>query len=269
MLAQPNTFWLSYRAISIGYLVSCPLSKLGEVARITVFRKQNQTPLATLLSTVFVDRVLDFMALLIIIIICFTTHAELIQTHFPQFSQAIAPITIILISSIIFIILLMTKMDWFEKFIHQRQQFNPKHKELLLNFLKKFRDGFQYCKGVHGFIYLISTTLIIWSIYFCIMVVICHFYPNTPKNYQFNDFWIIFFVGTIGALMPVPGGVAYPLFVKASMDLVWPTMPEVDRIALSTIIFLYNFWGVNIILGGISMIFQISQQKTIPAQIND
>jgi hypothetical protein len=269
LLAQPNTLWLSFRAISIGYLVSCPLSKLGEIARLSVFKRQNNTPLPTLLSTVFIDRVMDFAALFLILVICLTTHSELIETNFPQFSQAITPITFILVSSFLLIVFMLTKMDWVENKLQQTGSLSTKYKEWILSFLKNFRDGFQYIKGLNGFLYLLVTTLAIWGIYFLILLTICTLYPNIPDTYQIKDLWIIFLIGTIGAIMPAPGGVAYPLFVKASLDLVWPSMSEVDKVALSTIIFLYNFWALNIILGGISTAIQLSQKKQLSLQVHD
>lgn len=268
LLAQPESLWLSYRAISIGYLVSCPLSKLGEVARISVFKRQNNTSLATLLSTVFIDRVMDFLALFIIILICFSTHSEVIQNHFPQLNQAVAPVTTILVTALLGSMFLLTKMSWMEQKI---QQFNlsDKHKSMILSLLNKTRDGFQNCQGIQGIVYLILTTVVIWSTYLLIFWVICSFYPGTPDDYKLMDLWVIFFVGSIGSILPAPGGVAYPLFLKAGMDLTWVDMPDVDKTVLATLIFMVNFWALNLVLGGISTVFQLTQRKQVVPQIND
>jgi hypothetical protein len=263
MLNQPQAFWLGFRSIAIGYLVQCPLSKFGEFARLGNFNRSNSTPVATLLSTLFLDRFLDTITLMSMIIYCMFTSSVLLESHFPQFNQILPKFGILSLLALLGIILVIFKHKWVESLLQKQTWIGTIWKEKLASFFTKFTAGLGYCKGIKGLTYLLLSSIVIWILYYLAFLVVIKSYPNLPAQILFSDIWLLFCIGTLGSLIPVPGGVAYPLFIQKGIAVIWPEVSLQDGIVLSTIVYLYNYWAVNIILGGLSISYQLFKHQKI------
>jgi len=263
MLNQPQAYWLSFRSIAIGYLVQCPLSKFGEFARLGNFKRSNSTPIATLLSTLFLDRFLDTITLMGMIIYCLFTSSALLENHFPQFSQLLPKLGILSLFALMGITVVIFKHEWVESSLRKQIWIGIIWQEKLTNFFSKFKAGLSYCKGLNGLSYLMFTSIAIWLLYYLAFLVIIKSYPNLPSHLLLGDIWLLFCISTLGSLIPIPGGVAYPLFLQRGIAAIWPEVSLQDGIVLSTIIYLYNYWAINIILGGLSIAFQLFTHQKI------
>ena len=262
LLNNQHSFGLSFRSIAIGYLVQCPLSKLGEVARVGNYKKNSSTSLPTLLSTIFIDRLLDMFALISIIIYCLFISSDLIETNFPQFSSILPKLGAFLLVATLGSIFLLVFKSKLELFVEKQSYLPEKSKHFILNFLSKFTEGFQHSKSKSDILYLILSTIFIWFLYFIAFFLVVYFYPHIPNDITLNEVWLLFCIATIGVLIPVPGGMAYPLFMQKGMEVIWPEVSSVHVISLATITYLFNFWAVNILIGGGSILYQLIQPKT-------
>ena len=75
-LGYNPTFWNSFYALMTGYLANLALPRIGEITRCVALGKKEKIPVDQLIGTVVVERTIDFLSLLFIMIILIFTSGE-------------------------------------------------------------------------------------------------------------------------------------------------------------------------------------------------
>jgi uncharacterized protein (TIRG00374 family) len=78
-LGHKPTFWHTFYALMAGYLANLALPRIGEITRCVALGKKEQIPADQLFGTVVIERAIDFITLLIIMIIMIFTSGEKIN----------------------------------------------------------------------------------------------------------------------------------------------------------------------------------------------
>jgi glycosyltransferase 2 family protein len=257
ILGDKSLLWLSYRSISIGYLVQCPFSKLGEIARMANQKKYSSVGMGQIVSTVFIDRLLDVISLIVVLITTIFLSQGLFEANFPELSGVLPKLMLALGLGLLglFAALLLQKK------IHQlldRWTFMPRALvSLFEHFIAQFNAGLLHCKSPKTLIYLMASNVFIWVLYFFCFYWTLVFFPQMSTTLSWQDYFIVFTIGSIGAIVPVPGGLPYPLFTQQALVLVAPEMDESIALSIALVMYLVNFWLVNLFYGGTAWIYQI------------
>jgi hypothetical protein len=262
-LGQPSQLWTCYRSIAIGYLIQCPLSKLGEVARIANQHKVGKNPMGQILSTVFVDRILDVFFMGIVLITCLSFEQDRISASFPDLKTILPKLTLLAIlgftAAVVFVLLKDKLVTWVQK-----ASFLPVGlKHSLEHFLIQLNQGFEQCRSIKMIGYLLGSNLFIWLTYYVCFYCSVALFPQLSEL-TYWDIFTVFTIATIGVLIPVPGGMAYPLFTKGGLLMVAPSLDPAIAFSISLILYCFNFWFVNLICGGAAWLWQAfgSKEKT-------
>jgi len=247
--------WSCYRSTAIAYLVQCPLSKLGEVVRMANQKKYSKVGLGSIVSTVFVDRLTDVLALGALLIVTSWVSQGLIQEHFPQIGALMPKLVIMMVLGFVGILAVVFLQEKAVNLLSQQAFLPEKLTSTLVGFIQQFSAGLEHSRKWGMLMYFLFSTLGIWGIYFVCFYVSIAFYPQLQLNGQ--DLVILFAVATLGAIIPVPGGMAYPVFLEQGLLLVSPELSPAIALSLSLLLYLINFWLVNLICGGITWLFQV------------
>ncbi|MBI3235928.1 MAG: flippase-like domain-containing protein, partial [Bacteroidetes bacterium] len=81
---QNNNVYASFSALSISYLISFFLPRVGELGRCLLINKYKQVPVAKSIGTVIIERITDILALLMIIATCLLLVNQKITQFFKE-----------------------------------------------------------------------------------------------------------------------------------------------------------------------------------------
>ena len=257
ILGDGRLLWLSYRSIAIGYLVQCPLSKLGEFARMANQKKQSNLGMGQIVSTIFVDRLLDVFSLLVVLIATAALSQGLMEENFPQLSGLLPKLVGMMCFGLLGLIFSLV----FQKSILSRLEhwtFIPRSVvRVFSHFVAQFSLGLVHCKRWQTMVYLLFSNALVWLLYFICFYATFVFFPQIPATITLSEYFFVFAIGSLGALVPVPGGLPYPLFTQQALVLVCPELDESVAFSISLVMYLINFWLVNLLCGGSAWLLQM------------
>ena len=78
-LGYKPTFWHTFHGMMIGYLANLALPRIGEITRCVTLGKKEKIPADQLFGTVVIERAIDFITLLLIMIVMIFTGGEKIN----------------------------------------------------------------------------------------------------------------------------------------------------------------------------------------------
>ncbi|MBE50410.1 MAG: hypothetical protein CMP51_01835 [Flavobacteriales bacterium] len=197
-IGHETTIIKSVAAVSFGYFVNLVLPRGGEIARCTSIYKTDKIPVDKLLGTILIERVIDMIILIFLIIISLVLNYDIFLEIFDRTESStrspINPfgIVIVLIFAIIFVF-------W-------RRIKSLKLYSKLVGFLLGIKEGFVSIKNLDSKKTFWAQTALIWVMYF-LMTFVCFFILPETTSLSLNDALLILVVGGLGMVVPVPGGV--------------------------------------------------------------
>lgn len=229
---KPNT-WNSVHAVSIGYFTNLLIPRAGEVARCTSLKNTDNIPVNRLLGTVILERLVDMIMLIILMLVTVILDYKSLHTFFANTfnnpnadsSSGLAFKLIIAAIGLGFVVVLYFIRN---KFSH-------------LPIYIKVREFWQGIKeGIKSFSKLkkkgpfILHTLFIWLMYY-LMVYICIFAMDPTKNLTPSDGLFVMVVAGLGMVVPSPGGIgSYHYLVM--MGLAVFGIPKEHGVSFATLV---------------------------------
>jgi len=210
-----NTFC----AVLIGYLANFALPRLGEVLKCTILGRYEKVPPDKLVGTILVERAVDLLSFLIIIIISLLTQAHIVGDFAKDFFNSYilgdnVTISVIKIAVIILIIIvsLLALKYIFRKYLH-------------IKFVKKLKDivtgiiaGLLSIKNLKNKWLFIFHSILIWTCYVVGTYVGFFAIKETAGLPALAAFPVLVF-GTVATIL-TPGGIgSYPELVMKAMLL--------------------------------------------------
>lgn len=267
-LGEPKHLWSCFRSISIGYLIQCPLSKLGEFARVANQRKTGRNPVGILLSTVFLDRLLDVFFMSIVLMTCLYFEKKRLTHNFPEIGAFAPKLSILIALALIAVIIFIAIKEKVIERLENVTFLSPGLKSKITSLLRQINEGFSRCQSPQMIAYLFISNTLVWALYFLCFYLAIGFYPQL-SNLSIWDIFVVFTISTIGVLIPVPGGIAYPLFIKSGIIMVAPLVEDATAFSIALVVYCFNFWFINLLCGGASWLWQIARpmSKSQPSEI--
>ena len=202
-LGYNSTKLNSVSAVSIGYFTNMFIPRAGEISRCTALNQVEKIPVDKLFGTILVERVLDFVFLLLLILLIFVLkfndllnfYSTLIaqQNTDEGSNKLLTLLTVLTISGIIFFV--------FKKILK-----NSKFYEKILVFIKGLKEGFKSIKNMKRKSVFWFHSFSIWIMYF-LMTYICFFSMQETSHLSISDGLFLLVLGGIGMVIPTPGGV--------------------------------------------------------------
>ena len=191
----------SISAVSIGYFTNLFIPRAGELSRCTVLNQAEKIPVDKLFGTILIERVIDFIALISLILLTITLKFKDILTFYDTLKDqqteskniSYTIFIILLLAIIVFILLknLLKKSKFYDK---------------IIKFIEGLKEGFKSIKRMKRKNNFWFQTFSIWIMYF-LMTYICFFSMKETLNLTAADGLFLLVLGGIGMVIPTPGGV--------------------------------------------------------------
>jgi uncharacterized protein (TIRG00374 family) len=202
-------FLSAFSALSISYMVSFVVPRLGDLTRCLSVKKQNDIPFMQLLGTVIIERVVDVISLLIVLLITivlqFHEMIEFVKEKVfrPFYEGIILKIiggnTLILFVALTILIVGALLFFYFRKYIREK---SPK---LIVQFIDGLKQGLASIVKLKQKKLFILYTFLIWVGYY-LMTYFWFFVFKETSILTWGACLSILTIGTIGRSVPIQGG---------------------------------------------------------------
>lgn len=226
--------WNAIHAISIGYFANSAVPRAGEVMRCTSLKETDDIPLERLFGTVVLERVIDAILLLFLILLAFILQLDNLQTFFDQAfagdsaepgSSGIDLKMILLIGMAVFGLLFLLLRRRI-----QNMPFYAKVRELWAG----FKEGFKSLSKVENKWAFYGHTLFIWTMYFLMIYVVIFALPATEDISLGNGLFVMV-AGGMGMVVPTPGGIgSYHYLVQLALSVLG--IDKADGLTFATLV---------------------------------
>jgi len=202
-LGYNSTKLNSVSAVSIGYFTNMFIPRAGEISRCTALNQVEKIPVDKLFGTILVERVLDFVFLILLILLIFVLKFNDLLSFYSTLKaqqnpdegsdKSLTLLAVFLIGGIIFFLL--------KRFLK-----DSKFYEKVLVFIEGLKEGFKSIKNMKRKSAFWFHSFSIWIMYF-LMTYICFFSMQETSHLSVSDGLFLLVLGGIGMVVPTPGGV--------------------------------------------------------------
>mgnify|MGYP001586724420 FL=1 len=202
----------SVAAVSVGYLTNLFIPRAGEISRCTALNQVEKVPVNKLFGTILIERVIDSIMLIFIMLISVLLKSREIIRSFNEYQiikREPSNAKFIILGSILFVGLLIYI---FRNKIKKTPFYNK-----VKQFIEGLKEGFTSIKKIKNKRAFWLHTFSIWTMYF-LMTYICFQCIEETSHLTISDGLFLLFLGGIGMAIPTPGGVgSYHLMVMIGL----------------------------------------------------
>ena len=188
-------------AVSIGYFTNLFVPRAGEITRCTALNQKEKIPLNKLFGTIIVERVIDFMTLIFLLLVTLISQHKIIKDFYlaikNQNSETNSKILLFFASFITLILII---------FLLKKQIKKLSFYEKIKQFIDGLKEGFKSVGNIKNKTHFWIHTFIIWLMYF-LMTYVCFFSMSETNHLSLIDGVFILVLGGIGMVIPTPGGI--------------------------------------------------------------
>lgn len=246
----------TFLAVMSGYLANLALPRLGEVTRCGILKKNDGVSMSTAIGTVVVERLFDFIVLLLIIAVDFMVEFDMIYDYFTSSIgwERIEENKWVYLTIIMFLAILGIAGLYGLRLLLQKDFENPSLKKAHEK-LRDLVDGFlsiRKLENVYGFLF---STVIIWITYFFMSYVIFFAIDETSVLGMGAGLSILAAAG-VAMAAPVQGGMgAYHALVSGVL-IIYGIASDTSLffatlLHTSQVVFILIFGGISILLSTI------------------
>ena len=196
-----------FSSVMIGYLVNNFIPRGGEIARPYALGKLENISVSSSLATVIVERVLDVLTLLLLVIFSLIYNYDLLISNFPWLEVAVIIALIFSAIGLGFLVILSVKTEFAFKVIKKFTSILPnKIANKIETLIIAFVEGLLVIKNPKSYLNIILGTVLLWFAY--TMQYYIPFYAfNMVGTYSLTimSALVLNCILAIGIMIPIPG----------------------------------------------------------------
>jgi glycosyltransferase 2 family protein len=254
------SLWNSFCAVIYGYAVNIVVPRGGEVARLVSISKSEALPWAGVLSTMFIDRLLDIAMLCLI----FGVSAPLLPAALLAKMPFLTGGGVVLIIGSLALLILLPRMADFILFVlanpRVSSRLNEKIRKTGESLAEQFRIGTKSLTDRTAYPSIAGLTLLIWFFYWLngyLAILSLHLESQVSLLQSF----VVFSVSNAGVLIPSPGSVgSFHFFVSQGLILV-AGVDTAEALAYATVLHIFCFVIAVCIPALVCFLVQSSREK--------
>ncbi len=245
----------TYHAVMVGYLANLAVPRMGEISRCGVLNRTNKIPLNSLIGTVIIERIIDVLFLLSILVFSILLEysrifdfikINILIPMFDKFSSSSILIYVFIGMLVIAVAVLYIIKAYHEKLL------NIKLYNKLFEILIGFKEGILSVIKMEKKGLFIVYSAAIWILYI-LSTYLCYFAIESTSNLSFSSAIFVMAVGGIGMSAPVQGGIgAYEATVQ--LGLLVYGIAAVNGLAYATLNHSSQILSI-LIFGSISLLY--------------
>jgi uncharacterized protein (TIRG00374 family) len=253
-----NTFY----ALMVGYSANFVLPRLGEITRCGSLNKSENVPFDALLGTVIVERIIDILILLVLLLFIFFIKMEFfgnfLKEHIfiPLIHKFSGFFDFSFISWLIFLVVIIiigSTYYVFKERLSKRMLFRKTNK-----IISGISSGFKAVYKLKKRKVFIFNTIFLWLVYFFMTWLLVFAIPETSQLKAIDGLFILV-IGSLGMSAPVQGGIGAFHWI-VSLGLTLYGIPKKDGLVFATIS--HESQAILIVLlGSLSVFMLLLQQK--------
>jgi uncharacterized protein (TIRG00374 family) len=193
----------TFLAVMVGYLMNLALPRMGEISRCGVLARYEKISFTKLVGTVVVERLVDMLTLLILLLIVVLTQfgqvLEFLRNN-PEVNEKLQKV--IYSPILLFGLLILFAIAWFARHWILQSKFLKKVKELI----SKFIEGLQSIREMKNKGSFIFHSAFIWLMYYLMFYVVFFSFSFTSHIGPLAGL-AVFVLGSFGMVAPVQGGI--------------------------------------------------------------
>jgi uncharacterized protein (TIRG00374 family) len=245
---QQTTLGNSLLSLMVGYLVNLVIPRGGEVSRCYNLYKLEKTPVELSFGTVVVERMIDVVCLLLLIMIAFIVESTKLFAFINTLPISTSGLgTKVLTFSLVvaFFVVAYVVARWIIKR-------NTKLNDFLIQKWRGFKEGLTTVFKLKNKWLFILHSFLIWFFYFLMSYAVIQAFPET-NHLGFSAVMSLFAIGSIAMAAPLPGGTgSYHVLVPQGLVFLYG-IPQTDAVAFT---FIFHGWqtALMIVAGAISIV---------------
>ena len=195
----------SVAAVSVGYFTNMFIPRAGEISRCTALNKVEKIPVDKLFGTILVERVLDFVFLIILFLFILILKFDLILQFFTELGlQSSGSVTSS--STKYYVLVAVLLFCGLAYYLLKKWIVATIFYEKITEFIDGLKEGFKSIKKMKRKSFFWFHTFSIWIMYFLMTYVCFQAIPET-SHLSISDGLFLLVLGGIGMVIPTPGGV--------------------------------------------------------------
>ncbi len=221
-----------FYAVMIGYLANLAFPRMGEISRCGVINRTNKVPINKLLGTVIIERMIDLLMLVLVILITIALQFKFIS-HFLYTNILLTlAVRVNTANIILFILIFFAATLGLYYLIIKKDIFGIAEKiKGLWGGLKSGLNSIRYLQYKNIFILY---SILIWVLYY-LATYLCFFAITATSNLGLIVALSVLVFGSLGMIAPVQGGIgAYHWMVAEGLTIYH--IERTDGLSYATII---------------------------------
>ncbi|MCX6310203.1 MAG: lysylphosphatidylglycerol synthase transmembrane domain-containing protein [Bacteroidetes bacterium] len=196
-----------FYAVMIGYLANYGLPRSGEIIRSGLLLESDSVPFSEAFGTVVVERIVDFLCLVIVFLLVLLFEFSQLQTLWIQYiwDPALLKFSALAANKTTLIILISGVFLFFGALIFFRKKIGKFFTGKLGTFFTGFKNGILGVRKVPNPGWFIFHSIFIWACYLTSLY-LCFFCFPITSSLTINDALAILLFGTFGVIF-TPGGI--------------------------------------------------------------
>lgn len=193
----------TFLAVMVGYLMNLALPRMGEISRCGVLARYEKIPFTKLVGTVVVERLIDMLMLLVLLLIVVLTQfgqvLEFLHNN-PEVNDKLQRVIFspVLLGGIVAVLIVV----WFMRHKIRESSLLKKVKSIIQQFVEGIRSiGAMKQKGA-----FIFHSVFIWLMYYLMLYVVFFSFGFTSHIGPLAGL-AVFVLGSFGMVAPVQGGI--------------------------------------------------------------
>lgn len=218
------TFWHTFHAMIIGYMANLALPRIGEITRCVALGKKEKIPVDQLVGTVIIERTIDFLSVLLLLVVLIFTSGTLINQFLkesifiPLREKVFSPFGltwIIWAVPALLCIAALFLMIRYKKSLRKTRFFSK-----MFDIAKGVINGLKTITNLERKWEFIALTVFIW-INYALMTWVVVFAIESTSHISFWHSIFILVIGGLAMAAPVPGGIgAFHYIVSRGLAVV-------------------------------------------------
>ena len=268
LLIEPLNYkpklWNTFNAVMFGYLANYALPRIGEVTRCVSLGRKEKIPVDSLIGTVIVERAIDFLCMLLILLFLLVARFDKFGNFFGEyiFLPISEKMSVIFGDALFFwlilagvgVIALLVVIVFWQKI--SRIKLVGK----VIDILKGILTGLKTVRKMERKWEFLFHTIFIWTNYALMTWVIVFSLPEITGDLKFVDGIFLLVIGSMGMAVPVQSGIgAFHWIVSRGLHYVY-NLDLTEGLVFATL--QHESQTLMILLvGSLSMLFILSKKK--------
>jgi glycosyltransferase 2 family protein len=235
-----------FLSLMVGYLVNLVIPRGGEISRCYNLYKLNKTPVEISFGTVVVERIIDLICLVCLLVISFALESKklLLFIDTLPIGEGESKAYLLIYAFIVLVVCVGIVYVIFRR--------NHKFRDFVLRTWTGFKGGLMSVFKVRQKGLFIFYSILIWVLYFAMSYMVIQAFQET-KHLGLDAVLSLFAIGSIAMAAPLPGGTgSYHVLVPQGLVFLYG-IKQADAVAF---VFIFHGWqtALMILFGAIALV---------------